>query len=259
MEALKSFIAACLSPLVISLLLQIVGWCLYRKRRRAAIIALLLGTSTLLLGSLSGWTYEQSRDSEFRYPPLQSGGIPSGNIVIVVLGSGFNPDPQLPANSQVGGAFLSRLLEGVRLWRLRPDAELVISIAGTATDQQKSDFFDGMRSLLGLQSANVRLLTTAESTLDEALLVRDLAAGRTVLLATSAGHMPRAMRIFKSEGLMVVAAPTDYGFVRRGSPRDRWWPRWIPSAEGIGTNHGWLYEQVAGIWQTIRQLTVTPP
>ena len=145
MEALKSFIAACLSPLVISLLLQIVGWCLYRKRRRAAIIALLLGISTLLLGSLSGWTYEQSRDSEFRYPPLQSGGIPSGNIVIVVLGSGFNPDPQLPANSQVGGAFLSRLLEGVRLWRLRPDAELGISVAGTATDQQKSDFFDVMR------------------------------------------------------------------------------------------------------------------
>jgi uncharacterized SAM-binding protein YcdF (DUF218 family) len=213
----------------------------------------------LLLGSVSGWTFEGLRDLEFRYPPLQDSKIPSGDVVIVVLGSGFNPDPELPANSQVGGAFLSRLLEGVRLWRLRPDAELVISVAGTATGAQKSNFLSGISGLLGLQSADVRLLTTAESTLDEALLVRDLAVGRTVLLATSAGHMPRAMQIFESEGLTVVAAPTDYGFVRRGSPRDRWWPRWIPSAEGIGANHGWLYEQVAGLWQTIRQLSGTHP
>ena len=103
-------------------------------------------------------------------------------------------------------------------------------------------------------------MVTAQSTMnDEALLVRDLAAGRKVLLVTSAGHLPRAVQIFESEGLVVVAAPTDYGFVRRGSPRDHWWHRWIPSAEGIGTNHGWLYEQVAELWQTIRQLSGTNP
>jgi len=259
MEALKTLVAACLSPLVLSLLLQLLGWCLYRKRRVVAVPTLLLGTVILLLGSLSGWTFERLRDLEFRYPPLQTSNIPAGDVVIVVLGSGFNPDPQLPANSQVGGAFLSRLLEGVRLWRLRPGAELVISVAGTATGAQKSDFIAEISGLLGVQAASVRLLTTAESTLDEALLVRDLAAGRKVLLVTSAGHLPRAVQIFESEGLVVVAAPTDYGFVRRGSPRDHWWHRWIPSAEGIGTNHGWLYEQVAGLWQTIRQLSGTNP
>jgi len=259
MEVFKSLIAACLSPLVIGLAIQFLGWWCHWRRKRSGGRLVLLGTTTLVLGSLSGWTYEWQRDSEFRYPPLQSSGIPSGNVVIVVLGSGFNPDPQLPANSQVGGAFLSRLLEGIRLWRLRPDAQLVISIAGTAADGQKSDFFAGMRSLLGLQSASVRLLTTAESTLDEALLVRHLAADRTVVLVTSAGHMPRAIQVFESEGLTVVAAPTDYGFVRRGSPRDQWWPRWIPSAEGISSNHRWLYEQVAGVWQSIRQLSVALP
>jgi hypothetical protein len=50
----------------------------------------------------------------------------------------------------------------------------------------------------------------------------------------------------------VLPAPTDYGFVRAGSSKDRIWPRWIPSTDGLGSNHGFLYESIAGIWQSLR-------
>lgn len=254
METFKAVVAALLSPLVIALLLQLAGWYVRGRRRRLGTGLVFAGTVVLLLGSLSGWTYEARRAAEYQYSPLVLDQLPAGELAIVVLGTGFNPDPLLPANSQVGGAFLSRLLEGVRLWRARPDALLVVSIAGTADEGDKQRFWQQMQLLLGLAAAEVVLVTTAESTLDEAFLVRDVVRGRSVVLATSAGHMPRAMRIFADEGLSVTAAPTDFGMTRSGSPKEKYWLRWVPSADGVGSNHAWLYEAVAGIWQVVRQL-----
>jgi len=253
MEAFKFLVAAGLSPLLITIVVQMAGWCLWRRRRRLGLGLLAAGTCILLLGSLGGWTYEQRRQGEFRFAPLQVSQIPAGPLTIVVLGTGFNPDPLLPANSQVGGAFLARLLEGVRLWRARPDAQLVVSIAGTAQDSDKRRFFEEIAVLLDLRQADRKLLTAAESTLDEANQVKPLAEGRTVLLATSAGHMPRAMQIFAGEGMRVLAAPTDFSMVRAGSPRDRTWLQWLPSVEGLGGNHAWLYEATAGLWQRVRK------
>ena len=252
METFKAVVAGLLSPLLISLLLQLAGWSLQRRRSGLGLGLVLAGTVVLLLGSLSGWTHELRRAAEHQYPPLDVQQLPAGNLAIVVLGTGFNPDSQLPANSQVGGTFLARLLEGVRVWRARPDALLVVSIAGTAPDADKRRFWQQMQDLLSLNSAQVTLITTAESTRDEALLVHDAVAGRMVVLATSASHMPRAMRTLTDEGLLVTAAPTDYGMARAGSPRDQYWPLWLPTVNGIGSNHAWLYEKCAGIWQAVR-------
>jgi len=255
METFKAVVAACLSPLLIALVLQLVGWCVRRRRGGLGTGLVFAGTVLLLLGSLSGWTYQSRRAAEYQYSPLAVQQLPAGQLAIVVLGTGFNPDPQLPANSQVGGTFLSRLLEGVRLWRARPDALLVVSIAGTAAESDKRRFWQQMQDLLSLNAAQVALITAAESTLDEALLVRDVVAGRSVVLATSAGHMPRAMRIFADEGLSVTAAPTDYGMARSGSPKEKYWPQWVPSTDGVGSNHAWLYEWVASCWQSVRRLS----
>jgi glycosyltransferase involved in cell wall biosynthesis len=46
---------------------------------------------------------------------------------IVVLGSGHVSDDRLPANSQIGGASLYRLVEGIRLALLHPEAQLILT------------------------------------------------------------------------------------------------------------------------------------
>ena len=252
MEMFKTLIAACLSPLLISLAFQLIGWCLYRRRKRLGVTLALLGTTLLSLGSLSGLTFESRRAAEFLYPPLEVACLPPGPLQIVVLGTGFNPDPELPANSRVGGAYLSRLIEGVRVLRARPEAELVVSIAGKTAAADKQQFWQELQPILGLGHVRYRLITTAESTLDEAKLVDEINNGQPLVLATSAGHMPRAVRIFSDEGLEVLPAPADYEFVHQGSAKDNVWERWVPSAGGLGSNHAWLYETVAGIWQRIR-------
>jgi uncharacterized SAM-binding protein YcdF (DUF218 family) len=254
MESLKHIVAVLLSPLLISLVLQLAGWAgwLRRRRCRAGIRLIGAGTIVLLLGSLSGFTFESRRAAEFLYPPLDPESLPAGPLQIVVLGTGFNPDPELPANSRVGGVFLARLLEGLRILRTRPDSQLIVSIAGETPTEAKEQFWAEMKPLLGIEAADTLLLTTAESTLDEAQLVKPLNNGGPLVLATSAGHLPRAVQIFRDEGLDVLPAPTDYGFVRAGSSKDRRWTRWIPSTDGLGSNHAFLYEAVASLWQSVR-------
>ncbi len=252
MEFFKAFIAACLSPVVLALMLQLPGWLLLRKRRRLGLCLVASGTAALLLGSLGGWTLELRRSAQYSFPPADVRLIPESPVVIVVLGTGMNPDPELPANSQVGGAFLSRLIEGVRLLRARPDAELVVSIAGKASEFEKQKFWSAISGILLLQDARCTVLTTAESTLDEAELVRPLVQGKTVLLATSAAHISRAVRIFTEEGIRVIAAPTDFSMARKGTAGDRSWLNWLPSTDGLAGNQAWLYETVASLWQGVR-------
>lgn len=251
-DAFKYLVATLLSPLWIALLVQllaIVFW--WRKRPIAALRTFVVAFVFLLLGSLSGWTFDQRRHLEFLYPPLHADQIehkPSAPLV-VVLGTGFNSDPELPFTSQVSGTFLARLLEGVRVHRLYPDSKLVVSIAGRATEAEKQKFFSQMTTLLSLDPQKTALITTAKSTDDEVLAVQELTNGQSTIVVTSAGHMPRAMKLFEAAQLSPIPAPTDFGFSRAGSPNDKVWQRWIPSTEGIGSNHQWLYETVALLWQ----------
>jgi len=253
MELFKAIVAACLSPLVLALLLQLLGWLLLARRRGAAMRLIAAGTALLLLGSLGSCTWQSRQTAQYSFPALSVTDIPELQIAIVVLGTGFNPDPQLPANSRVSGVFLARLLEGVRLLRVRPTSPLIVSIAGKAAEADKKQFWAEMAVILNLEDANVTLLTTAESTLDEARLVQPLVSGKTVLLATSAGHMPRAVKIFTDEGITVQAAPADFGLPRRGSAADRRWQQWLPSTDGLSGNQAWLYEATASLWQWLRR------
>ena len=255
METMKLVAATLLSPLLISLICQSLGWLFWYYRRKSfwGLTLIGAGTCTLTLGSISGWTYESRRSREFIYSPLDVvAGLESGRPVLVaVLGTGFNSDPELPANSQVSGTFLSRLLEGVRIYRSNPQSRLLISIAGEAEAQPKDRFAQKMIALLKLDANRVSIATESESTSDEAEEVLRQHRGEQVVVVTSAGHMPRAMTIFRDSGIVPIAAPTGYGFTRSGSPDEKKWPRWVPSTEGIASNHQWLYEQIASLWHAM--------
>lgn len=251
----KYIIATMLSPLWITLLIQglaILLWC--RGKSPAALKVFLISFLFLLLGSLSGWTYEARRQAEFVYAPFQL----DVNVdklsapLVVVLGTGFNSDPELPFTSQVSGTFLARLLEGVRIQRHFADSKILISIAGRADPEKKQRFYQQMIELLQIDPSRAELLTTAKSTEDEALLTKEYYTGQPVIVVTSAGHIVRAMKTFETAGLTPLAAPTDYGFPRSGSPDEKIWQRWLPSTDGLGSNHQWLYEKVAMLWQQIK-------
>jgi uncharacterized SAM-binding protein YcdF (DUF218 family) len=64
----------------------------------------------------------------------------------------------------------------------------------------------------------------------------------TIVLVTSAMHMPRAAALFRSRGLTVIPAPvTDY------SPADGVYTRWLPSAGGLDDSRNAVYELLGGL------------
>jgi uncharacterized SAM-binding protein YcdF (DUF218 family) len=254
METFKLLVASFLSPMLICLSLQVVGWLIYfRKRNRISLQIIAAGTVVLVIGGLSGMTYESARAREHAYQPLNVTSSLDGNqpALIIVLGTGFNPDPELPPNSQVSSTFHSRLLEGIRILRQHPNSRLLVSIAGDADAETKHSFFDQMIELLQLDPSRVSIMTEAASTADEADEAARQRKNEQIVVVSSAGHMMRAMEIFEDKGLEPVAAPSEFWFPRAGSPGDKIWPRWIPSTNGINSNHQWLYETAASLWHRV--------
>ena len=249
-ETIKSIIAWAISPVILALLIQIVGWILWRlKRRRLALVLVALGSVLLLVGSLPIISFHTNRSREAEYPPLNPSSTldPARPVLVVVLGTGFNPDPELPPNSRVSGTFLTRLVEGVRIHRNHHGTRLLVSVANPdATPQAKHEFMDDMNGLLALEPDQVDLLTEAESTADEArLTAKHRRPGEQVVVVTSAGHMPRAIRLFAAAGLSPIPAPCDFHYPRAGSPEDKAWKRWIPDGDAVGATRQFLYELFA--------------
>lgn len=250
-------VAWALSPLIIAMGLFLVGlvFHLLKSRRRLAFGFWIAGALILLAGSLPVLSYERNRAREYLYTPLPLDNMDTERpLAVIVLGTGFNPDPWLPGNSQVSPGFHARFLEGVRIFRHHPESKLIVSVANPeASRGEKEQFLTFMIELLALDKDRVVLISDAESTDDEARLARDLTEeGGQIVLATSAGHMPRAMEIFTKAGFEPVAAPCDFSHPREGSPNDKVWKRWIPSEGGVGATRQLLYETVALIWERVR-------
>lgn len=150
---------------------------------------------------------------------LETGRMPIGNAsefsdsprLIAVLGNGVDhpDDSSLPALTRLNGVSRARLVEGVRLAWMFPDAKLAVCGDGGGLEAC-ADAMAGAAVELGVDKGRVERLVWPRNTEEEARAVAGLADGGIVLLVTSAMHMERAMRVFEIAGVKAVAAPCDY-------------------------------------------------
>jgi uncharacterized SAM-binding protein YcdF (DUF218 family) len=136
---------------------------------------------------------------------------------IVVLGGGLNAiHPERGYELNDAG---DRFTEAVRLGRRHPDAWLVISGGVGALEGAPgtgdAEVAPALFSALGFTHARLLLepasRNTAENAAKTAALIKDVfKPGQTWLLVTSAFHMPRAVGVFRAQGLDVVPWPVDF-------------------------------------------------
>lgn len=204
-----------LYPLGLALLLQLAA--LLGRRRRwspkltAAAIVLLWLPSTALVSRELTWGLEE------RSAVLTPQAIPKADA-IVVLGGGLRPGlpPRRSVEVNEGG---DRLLTGLSLLR-QGKAPLVVFTGGkvklTATDPSASEARSAatLAQTLGLRSSQMQLLEQPRNTAEEAVALGKLATGRgwrSVLLVTSATHLPRALATFKRlSGVEVIPVACDF-------------------------------------------------
>lgn len=212
--ALKKIISALLLPLPIAMILLFIGLCLlwFSRRKTAANIFLGGGFVVLIVFAFAFLPSTLLNSLEDHYQPLHT--LPAGVHEIVVLGGGVRSDTNAPPNTQLSSASLSRLVEGVRLYRLyqsqhQPE-KLILSGGRVFGKPAEAGVMQNIAVILGVNPADIELEKGSRDTYEEARYLQQQLGTQRFLLVTSAYHMPRAIALFKKAGLNPIAAPTQY-------------------------------------------------
>lgn len=238
---IKVMAAQLLMPLPFCAGLFVFGLLLRLRWRRVGGSLALVAVLLLVLLSWAPVADRLLGPIEARYPALHKWPADDSVAAVMVLGGGFQPHQPWVVTGQVSEASANRLLEGLRLWHLRPDALLLVSGADRREGvEPMARAFGRIAVDMGVPASHLRMLDSATDTGEEARAAAALLGeGTQVLLVTSASHMPRAMQHFHKAGLRPIAAPTHY--LARRDDTDRL-SYWVPSARHLHKSERAIYE-----------------
>jgi uncharacterized SAM-binding protein YcdF (DUF218 family) len=165
---------------------------------------------------------------------------------VLVLGNGHVTNKNVSSVSQLSNTALMRLIEGIRIYKELDGAKLIVS--GYAGDDMITPHAFVLRDValsLGVPLIDIITQENAKDTKEEALYAKDTIKKDRLILVTSASHMPRAMKIFKSLSLNVIAAPTDYLSKEDGDYLE------IPRGKELRKTEVAIHEYIGILWHDI--------
>lgn len=214
------------SPIVVVFAL-IVASLIFRKRVLAAAAALIL-----LLASLPVVADRVLLLVQGDLVRLEPAEVPRREAVVVLAGSlGYTLGRSGPMPEW--GSAVDRVFAGIELMRA-DRAERVIFSSGNYFSDDLPAEGELARELAidgGVAEPRIILSGRASNTADEARLIRPLfGEGRpSIILVTSASHMPRAAAIFSEAGFVVTPFPVDIDIPLAR----RWHDAWLPDARAL--------------------------
>lgn len=244
---LKKVVGGVLMPLPSILIVAAVGaWLWTRGGRPRWGKALVSGAVVLLLAaSCSPLARFAARPLEWAYPAFPGDSVDA----VVVLASGHRSDPELPLTARLQGQSLYRVTEGVRIAVAQPWAELVFSGFGGPDPVPHAEVARAMAIALGIDSTRIHADPRPRDTGEEARVFAPRLAGRRFALVTSATHMPRAVALFRAQGLDPIPAPTGHLTGRGGGG---WiWQDLLPREDALTVTRQAWYELLGRTWAVL--------
>ena len=164
-----------------------------------------------LIGSLESW---------YRPPQL----TPSDRFdAIVVLGGGIDEKGSLRPTVEPNSYSKNRTTCGVDLYRQGYAPTLVLTGGDARVFGRGPQVADEMKRWavrLGVPESATKIDTEARNTYENATGTKRLIGPASILLVSSASHLPRAVPVFTKQGFRVTPAPCDY--VAQNLPRESW-------------------------------------
>lgn len=239
---LKMLAAQLLMPLPLCFLLLAAGVLLRRICLRLGNAVAVAGVLALVLLSWAPVADRLLGPIEARYPPVHSWPETPSVSAVVVLGGGYQPNQPWVVTGQLSEASVNRLLEGLRLWHLSPSEPLLV-VTGASRYvgiEPMARAYERVARDMAVPDSQLHVLDTPTDTGEEAKAVAKLLGeGASVLLVTSASHMPRAMVYFQQAGLNPIAAPTHYLALRDDVATVGYW---MPAARHLQKSERAIYE-----------------
>jgi uncharacterized SAM-binding protein YcdF (DUF218 family) len=241
-------------PLTLCLLAFVIGLVLLRleRWRRAGKYALGIGFGLVFLFTFSPLPSWMLRPLEWQYEPLDyAPGDPVPNVPwVVVLGGGHSGTHDLPPTARLNRATLARLVEGVRQHRLHPGSKLVLSGGSVYGEIANAEVLAAAAESLGVPRADMLIEAESKDTHDEAVILKDVLGSDAFVMVTSASHMPRAVALFRKQGLEPTPAPTDYQSKKSGI---NFTPSFFfPSTTGFTRGQRAAHEYLGLLWSKLR-------
>jgi uncharacterized SAM-binding protein YcdF (DUF218 family) len=147
---------------------------------------------------------------ENRYPSLKAvDGLRDMNEIVVLSGYA-ETDPALSPSSEVNVASAFRLLETRRIFNFLPGANVLITGGGDVPT-----IMGNLLVSLGVPQSRITIEDQSSNTFENAVQVQKLLKDKKFILVTSAGHMPRAMGVFKKLGMNPIPAPTNFMSIKK--------------------------------------------
>jgi len=244
---IRKTLIAVLMPLPAALIVASVGcfilWRGKRKRLGRLLVATALVGLTLL--SIEPVSKALARPLEGAAPAFPGDSVE----FVVVLGHGHDSDPSLPVSARLSAQALYRLTEGVRIANAQPWTRLVLSGYGGSDPVPNAVVYADMAAALGVGRDRMVIEARPSSTSEEARDLEPLLRGRSFALVTSAAHMPRALGIFRAQGLTPTPAPTGH-LAKRRQGFDVL--RLLPREENLLRSQVAWYEILGRVWARLR-------
>jgi uncharacterized SAM-binding protein YcdF (DUF218 family) len=214
-----------------------------RSLERGLVTAAFFG---LVLAASSPWPGRALGLLEGKIPPMPDRGalertygvLADRARYVVVLGAGYIPNRALPESSCVPAPGVVRLVEGIRLHRMYPHTQLLVSGRDEAS---------GMKALavaLGVEPEKVIEENDSRDTDDQARNISAIIKKEPAFLVSSAWHLPRATLNFQACGSTVIPVPTDHAVRWQSSP----WQLTVPWAESVGVAERCMKEYLGLLW-----------
>jgi uncharacterized SAM-binding protein YcdF (DUF218 family) len=258
MFILKKIISSFLMPITLGYLICLIGLFLlwFTKKQKTGKGFVTSGIFIMLLLSYSAISDQLIRPLERKYEPdniqLQNQ-IPAEERIsikfIVVLGGGHTSDLKVPITSQLGEDSLTRLIEGIRLYRKYPAMKLILSGGRLFDLVSEAEAMNTLAKELGVNENDIILESKSKDTMDEANLIKTIVHNDQFFLVTSASHMPRSMAMFKKLGMNPIPAPTGH------EVKDKQYFNpysFFPGAGNILNSEKAIHEYIGILWAKLR-------
>lgn len=245
---LSKLLAPALSPVVIVCGLMVAAILLWSRRPRIARFGVIAALVLLILASNRWISQQLARYLETRIIPVRP--LPQAGA-IVVLSSDLEPAQAGETSSLMDGPSANRLLYGAELYREGKAPTIIVSGGRQPWFKSVEPMSQEMAEVLevmGVPKSAILQENQSANTYENALDVKAVMAAHgigRILLVTSAMHMPRALGLFKRQGIDAIAAPCDFiyltGKIRPASVESVVLDL-IPSADNLATSSGALRE-----------------
>ncbi|SRR5579875_381686 len=220
---LSKLLAPALSPIGVVCELLLVSILAMRSGPRLARVAAAAALLVLIIAGNSHFSALIAASLESRDVPRKP--LPRAQAIVVLSADAEPPIPPQPT-VLLDGATANRLLFAAQLYRLKMAPIVILSGGRVPWSKDRPPASQGMAeviNLLGVPQAAIIQEPDSADTFENAVDVKAILKARrlsSVLLVTSAMHMPRALALFKHQGIDAIPAPCDYAALTRPPARN---------------------------------------